>query len=405
MHALVLIIDGLGDLPVTALGKRTPLEAAATPNLDRLANAGSCGLVDPIGGGELPSTNSGAGMLLGLAPEQAGWLQRGPVEAAGLGLPMRDGDVALRANFATLAGGADNCVVLDRRAGRIRQGAAELAAGFADVDLGHGVSAALHPTEQHRAALVLSGPGLDADITDTDPGDVALPVPLLPSRGRHPGAEFTAGRLNAFIRLAHEQLKDHAINRERAVRGLPPANGLITRGAGLVRRFDNHIVRAGLRAAVVTGCNTVRGLGRLFGFATPADPRFTGDIDTDLDAKLRTALDALPAHDLVFVHIKAPDVCAHDRQPGLKRDFLERLDTALSVVVGHELLLAVAADHTTDSNTGFHTADPVPALICSAQATAVADGGGFSERACRNGSMPRQTGAEFIRRVLARMHP
>ena len=124
----LLIIDGLGDLPVPELDGKTPLEAAYTPVLDRLASGGLYGLVDPIIPGEIPNTHSGAGMLLGLLPEQAGRLKRGPVEASGAGRVLKAGEIAIRANFATLETRDEALWVTDRRAGRITAGTDELAA-------------------------------------------------------------------------------------------------------------------------------------------------------------------------------------------------------------------------------------------------------------------------------------
>lgn len=400
MKTVLLIIDGLGDLPVGSLGGRTPLEAAATPNLDRLAGAGNYGLVDPIRPGEVPNTHSGAGVLLGMFPGQAGQLFRGPVEAAGLGLELQPGDVALRSNFATLESLADGFQVLDRRAGRIDAGTQELSALFDHMDLGDGISVSLTPTEQHRGVLVLSGPGLDVAISDTDPGDRALPAKLPECRALQPGAEFTAGLLNRFTRIAHERLSGHPVNRDRAARGELPANGIIVRGAGLVAEMKNLVLEQGLSACVVSGCNTVSGLGRILGFDVVNDERFTADLDTNLDAKFSAAIGQLARHDLAYVHIKAPDLCAHDRQPLAKRDFLERLDTALSPLLEQELLVAVAADHTTDSNTGLHTADPVPALTCFTGNFLPGKPVKFGESACRAGNLARQGSHQFLKHVI-----
>ena len=107
-RCVVLILDGLGDRPIPALGGRTPLEAARTPRLDRLAATGRCGLVDPVEEGRVPNTHTGVGVLFGLRPEQRGLLHRGPIEAAGAGIRLQPGDIAFRANLA----------MLERRAGR-----------------------------------------------------------------------------------------------------------------------------------------------------------------------------------------------------------------------------------------------------------------------------------------------
>ena len=140
-RCVVLILDGLGDRPVASLGGLTPLEAASTPNLDRMASRGRFGLVDPVAAGEIPNTHSGVGLMLGLKPEQRGQLKRGPIEAAGAGLTLQRGDMAMRANLATLEDRGGRLYVTDRRAGRVTADAAGFAAVLADIDLGDRIHA------------------------------------------------------------------------------------------------------------------------------------------------------------------------------------------------------------------------------------------------------------------------
>lgn len=403
--AVMLVIDGLGDLPVPALDGRTPLEAARTPNLDRLASAGRHGLSDPLERGRIPNTDSGVGLLFGLAPEQADCLRRGPVEAAGAGRPLRPGEIAVRANFATLEPQPQGVVVRDRRAGRISQGTDELAAVLDGVRLGGGVTASFIPTDQHRGVLILSGPDLDPEISDTDPGDSTTPALLRDCEPLRPTATASAARINEFVAEARRRLPGHPVNRVREAAGQPVANGVITRGAGAWFQPDNVLVSRGLRAATVAGCTTVRGLSRLLGWETLVQPSFTASLDTDLDGKVALALRALDGHDIVYLHVKGPDICAHDRQPLAKRDFLERLDRAIAPLAEAGVIVALSSDHTTDSNTGAHTADPVPTLIFD-PAEAAADSAAavnFSEAACRVGTLPRMRGAEFLACVLDRL--
>ncbi len=402
---VLLIVDGLGDLPSTQLGGRTPLEAAETPNLNQLAAAGSYGLLDPVVPGEIPNTHSGSGMLFGVFPDDIDRMTRGPVEASGAGRELRRDDIALRANFATVEEQGDGLLVIDRRAGRIDSGTGELAATLAEVDLGDGVSGFLQSTDQHRCVLVLAGPGLDAAVSDTDPGDSGLPAMVQLCRPLQPGAEKTAGKINRFVEEAHRRLALHPVNAKRKKQGLLPANAVITRGAGAVFNLDNVLRKRGVSTAVVAGCNTVIGLARILGFEAVTDSRFTADPGTDLNAKIKAVLDALKNNDMVFLHVKAPDLFSHDRDPAAKRDFLERLDEALVILKHAGVMVALAADHTTDSNSGAHTADPVPALLFDPwrngheEHTSI----NFGEKACRNGNMPRQSSHEFLLRLIDKM--
>lgn len=397
---VLFIIDGLGDLPTSELGGKTPLEAAATPVLDFLAGSGSCGLVDPIKSGTVPNTHSGTGMLMGLLTEQADRLSRGPVEAAGAGRVLANGDIAARANFATMERCENGFLVTDRRAGRITSGADQLAASLADVDLGDNIRACLLSTDQHRGVLILSGPGLSSAISDTDPGSSAMPAKLKTCRPLKPDADLAAAKINCFIDEANRRLADHPVNIARIKNGKLPANGILTRGAGSQFELDNTLRRLGVKAAVISGCNTVLGLGRMFGFEAITDARFTADANTDLHAKIAAAISALENHDLAFVHVKAPDIFSHDLHPRAKRDFLQRLDGVLEPLLETGAVIALGADHTTDSNTGYHTADPVPALVWQPESGQSEGQLKFGETECKGGNMERQLSSEFLSRVL-----
>lgn len=401
--SVLVIVDGLGDLPIAALGDKTPLEAAETPVLDHLAGHGRYGLVDPIKAGKVPNTHSGTGLLMGVLPRQAGHLSRGPVEAAGAGRTLKPGEIAFRANFASMERRHGDLWVTDRRAGRVTDGTDELASVLKDIDLGDGVFGSLFSTDQHRGVLVLSGNGLDTAVKDSDPGSCSLPVALEMCRPKKPAAELTASKVDRFIDEAFQRLVQHPVNLSRLNRGKLPANGILTRGAGAHLELDSLMERFGISAAVITGCNTVRGLGRLLNFEALVDHRFTADEHTDLNAKVSAALNALEYHDMVFMHVKATDIFSHDCKPLHKRDFLEKLDRALEPLMNTRHVIAVGADHTTDSNTGFHTADPVPALICSPGSETSGPPVRFGENQCRRGNMDRQTNSEFFSEVLREM--
>ena len=404
---VVLILDGLGDLPVASLGGRTPLEAASTPNLDRFAAAGSYGLVDPVAEGVVPNTHTGVGLLFGLNPKQRGLLKRGPVEAAGAGLQLNAGDIAFRANFATLEKRDGDFFVVDRRAGRVSRDSAEFARVVAELDLGEDVIARFHPTDQHRGALVFSGPGLHPELNDTDPGDGPMPALLRTCVAGDTHSRFAASKVNRFIKKAHQRLVDHPLNEKRREQGKLPVTGVITRGAGGWFELDSMLDARGVRATLVAGCNTVAGLGRIFGMMTVNSASFTAGVDTDLRGKLEAACDALRHQSLVYVHIKAPDLFAHDLQPEGKKVFLEKLDRLLPILEESGAAIAVAADHSTDSNLGAHTADPGPTLFYAPsekdrdEGRAAGEKIHFGERACRAGNRSRGTGHEFLMEIVS----
>lgn len=398
---LMVIVDGLGDLPIPSLGGQTPLEAAATPVLDAWVAEGQCGLVDPVEPGITVETHAGTGTLFGMRPDEVASLARGPIEAAGAGLELRPEDIALRCNFASVVHDAGVFVIRDRRAGRILEGTADLATAVNAIPATDSITTFLAPLGQHRAVLRLSGQGLSAAITDTDPGGGGpQSIQWSMASDASEAAERTAAALNRFLQRSHTVLAEHPVNQERARQGLAPASGLLTRGAGRVQPVESLVVRLGLRGAVVAGDRTVLGLGTLLGFTPVVEPMFTALPDTDLDAKLAAAREALRTHDIVWLHAKGSDIAAHDRSPEKKRDYLERLDAALVAFEADDLAVAVAADHTTDSNTGRHTSDPVPALIRvpGGRSDHIAT---FGERACMRGGLGRLRSSEFLRVLLS----
>ena len=390
---LMIILDGVGDRPARELDGCTPLEAAATPNLDRLATAGLVGLVDPLYPGVAVGTEVGMGVLFGLSPPDE-LLPRGLLEAAGVGLDIHPGDIGFRCNFATVGGDGEDpfhLTLRDRRAGRIDEGTAELAAAIEGADLGDGVTARLVPAAQFRAALRLRGPGLSPRVTDVDPGGGRLHLGLLPCRpldATDTAADHTATVVNRLVALAYERLRDHPVNQRRRALGLPEANVLLPRGAGGAQMSRGLLARFGVRAAVVSGDATVLGLGKALDMTIVTDRRFTADAATDLAAKVAATEAALAGHDLVFMHIKGGDILSHDHHAEQKRDLFSQVDTMLAPLLREDLVIAVTGDHATPCSLGFHSGDPVPTILCGPGGRV--DGQErYGERACMAGGLGR----------------
>ncbi len=402
---MVVIIDGLGDRPSIELNRMTPLQAATTPALDRLASEGQCGLVDPLMPGMPVETHTGVGILLGMTPADGVVLSRGPVEAAGIGLNMKYGDVLMRANLATIEPVDYGFRIVDRRAGRITEDTTEFCDSCMNVDLGDGISAKLFPATHHRVVLRLRGQGLSEQISDTDPGSRHVERGVLRSRPMNPSdpaSEFTAQLLNRFTSLAVERLSEHPTNKERKKAGKLPVTGVICRGAGVYKSTTNILTSLGLNVAVVAGEKTIVGLGRMFDFDTISDPSFTSLPDTDVDAKFEKALELLKEKDLVYVHIKGTDIVSHDCNPELKKVFIERIDQAISRLQLEDILIGICADHSSDSTRGVHSGDPVPVILRDP------DGRRdrvqhFNEFDCSEGSLQRLTGQGWLTCLLDAM--
>ncbi|WP_270420417.1 2,3-bisphosphoglycerate-independent phosphoglycerate mutase [Acidaminococcus massiliensis] len=361
---LLMIADGLGDRPCEELGWKTPLEAARKENLDRIASWGSSGIMDLWQCGTPVGTDLGHMILFGYGlPDYPG---RGPIEAFGEGLELQPGDIALRANFATCRDG----LVADRRAGRIRQGTRELAAALDGMQV-EDVQVLFKEATEHRAVMVLRGPGLSSAVTDADPKKEGLPIRPVRPRDGSPEAERTARILDRVLVRCQEILSQHPLNRKREAAGLLPANAILTRGAGQMPKLEKTVEKYHLKAACVAAESTVLGAARLAGFDIYTDPeRMTGNLDTDIDRKVELAVKALADHDFVVLHMKAPDLMGHDGDPRGKVRAIERYDAMAGKVLeeipkltGFNLILALAADHSTPCERREHSGDPVPIVV------------------------------------------
>lgn len=403
---LIIILDGLGDRGIPSFGGKTPLEVASTPNMDSLASAGQSGLVDPLFPGMPVGTHTGFCPLFGLSQKLAIELARGPIEASGVGLNDNDQALYFRCNFATLKKKGERFKILDRRAGRINEHTELLAKAIGEVDLGEGITATLHPATQHRIVLQLEGAGLSHNISNTDSGDQYQTKGLLTCQANTPSdsnAERTARAINRLIDVVYEKLDSHPVNQNRIQNGLPPANGIICRSPGKLPKVKSLLRYLKLKAAVVSGERTVLGLGKLLGYQLYENQRFTGTKETDLKAKVEATISALAKHDLVYLHIKATDIASHDMDPIGKCEILSKIDDAIAPLISDELVIGITADHSTDSNTGRHTGDPVPSLIYN-PCGRVDICKEFSESASASGGLGRINSLGFLLTLLDQMN-
>ncbi len=358
---LLVVCDGVSDRPVKQFENETPLQAARKPAMDAIARNGISGIMDVIAPGVVPGSDTAHLALLGYDPYKV-YTGRGPIEAAGAGIALRKGDVAFRCNFAT---SGDGQTVTDRRAGRIRSGTAELAKALTGMKLDD-VEVIFKEGSEHRAVLVLRGPGLDHRVSEVDPhseGAILRSEPLVPS------AEKTARLLNEFVRVSHEVLSDHRVNRDREREGLPKADIVLPRGAGSVGDIKPMSDRFGLSCAGVAGVTLVKGLCRMVGMEVADVPGATGGLDTDYMAKAEAALQSLETHDFVLLNVKAPDIAGHDGDFRLKVQVVESIDMMLGRILKdlHEdVVVALTADHSTPISVRDHSADPVPVTVSGA---------------------------------------
>jgi 2,3-bisphosphoglycerate-independent phosphoglycerate mutase len=359
-----LVLDGLGGLPHEQTGL-TELEAAKTPNLDRLAKQSALGLSTPVSPGISPGSGPGHLALFGYDPIRYN-IGRGVLSALGVDFHLEHGDLAARLNFATLDAQRN---VVDRRAGRPSDEVnARLVAMLREnVSQVGGVDVYWESEKEHRVVLIMRGAGLSAELTDTDPQQTG--VPALPLAATAPEGERTVRVVDMVLERAHEVLA-----------GEPVANGLLARGFATFERYPSMEERYGLRSVCIARYPMYRGVSRLLGMdiAEPAESD-AGSIDV-LAEQLRE-------HDFAFVHFKYIDSRGEDGDFDAKVAAIEAVDGLIPGVEALEpAVILVTGDHSTPSRLRAHSWHPVPVLIASAWCRPV-DVDGFGERACLRGEL------------------
>ncbi len=379
---LFIVLDGLGDEPIPEFNGHTPLMSAQTPFMDGLAEQGVLGLAETKFQGALPTSEEGHLSLFGYDPEKLA-IRRGLFTARGAGIEVQPGDVALRANFAYVKNGK----AVDRRAGRITD-TKDLISSLNEIDL-PGVEFIIKSAKEHRLGIVIRGSNLSPQISDSDPWYSNLDEKIRQVRplDNSPEAEKTAEILNKFIEKAHQVLKSHSQNKQRAADGLPPANYVITRGASSIDELKSFQEKYGLEAACIAGKFLYQQVAKLIGMELIKVEGATGLPDTNLAGKFQASLNALKTKDFVFLHIKATDSLAEDGSFLQKRDFIERVDREMQVV-DHpsDTFIVITSDHSTCSLLKRHCAKPCPVLIWGGESDKTRK---FSEKECRKGQLGR----------------
>ena len=389
---LLLVCDGLGDRPSPELGGRTPLQAAAKPNIDALARKAMHGLIYTLSPGVVPGSDTSHLSLLGYEP-QGFYTGRGPFEALGAGMKLNRGDIAFRCNFATVDA---HGIVIDRRAGRIREPeTAELASLVSDMRI-DGAHVRFRESTEHRCVLVIGGKGLGAEVSDTDPGATGMSLQL--SKGKDAASAKTARILNKFTEIAHASFTESTVNRERAARGLPPANAVAARSGGIYPSIEPFCEKHGLTFGAVAAEGLIKGLCAALGGEVVTPPGATAGMDTDLRAKGRAALAMLNEKDFVLVHVKPTDIAGHDGNARGKVDILQKVDAMVGEIMnsaGDNTVFAITGDHSTPVSAKEHTCDPVPVMIYAAGLRS--DGiSSFDEISSSTGSLTWLRGIELM---------
>jgi 2,3-bisphosphoglycerate-independent phosphoglycerate mutase len=385
--AILLVCDGLGDRP--SVEGTTPLQAAYTPNLDELSASGINGLMDVIAPGIVPGSDTAHLALFGYNPYQY-YPGRGVFEALGADMALHKGDVAFRANFATVD---ENMRVIDRRAGR--KGSEELADVLNGLEI-DGITISLKNTTQHRCAMVMKGEQLSRDVSDVDTHVAGDFVQECKPLHDDEAERKTAAIVNKFVKKSYELLNDHAVNAERREKGELPANIILLRGAGSYESITSLKERFGFSAACVAGASLYKGVANYLGMDILPVVGATGKSDTNLKNKAEAALHALKEHDFVFIHVKDADNSGHDGSFEGKKTIIERVDEELVArIKDADAYIAVTGDHTTPVSLKRHASDPVPVVI-NGEGVRTDDIKEFNEISAASGGLNRIRGVDLM---------
>ncbi|MBW1896857.1 MAG: 2,3-bisphosphoglycerate-independent phosphoglycerate mutase [Deltaproteobacteria bacterium] len=366
MKIILVLLDGLGDRSYAVLDDRTPLQAAHTPNLDRLASLGSNGLFHASLVGECLPSEIAHYILFGY--DRKNFPGRGLFEAVGEGLVFDDEDVLSLAHLACVTWEEEIPILAEKRPVMDTE---ELEALFEAIRSfqAHGIHFRLEQTRRNDGILVLSGEA-SPYVSDSDPMTVGRPMAKIQpiENNLEPDlAGHTAKALNQYLTHCHNVLTDHDVNRRRLDQGLSPANFLATQRCGRRIEQEPFDQKWGMAGALIASGSVYGGLAREIGL-TFVRTNDTEEPDADLRERINTALSD-DSHDFVHVHTKVPDEAAHTGKPENKEAAISALDRGLdelleAVEKRDDLLVVVTADHSTPSiSTLIHSGEPVPFTI------------------------------------------
>jgi 2,3-bisphosphoglycerate-independent phosphoglycerate mutase len=366
MKYVIIVGDGMADYPVESLGGRTPLMVALKPAMDQIARQGRNGRFCTIPD-NYPTGSAVANLaILGYDSRRIfdGGEGRGVLEAASLGVSLETEDLALRVNLISL----ENGTIRSHSAGNITTQEAQVLIRDAQCHF-RNWNLRLYPGLGYRHLLVLPK-GQDALECFPPHNYLGQPFRPLMVKAQQPAAIPTADLLNRLTLESQPFLQAHPINTLRQEAGKLPANSLWPWAPGKRPTMETVQQRFGLTGAVITAVDLIKGMAIYAGMDVIPVEGATGFYDTNYEGKADAALDALPSHDLVYVHVEAPDEAGHERNLDLKIRCIEDLDRRLIRRIleglrerGIRAVVAVLPDHPTPIVHGAHTRDPVPVAV------------------------------------------
>ena len=380
VHMIYVLLDGVGDLPHPDLDGKTPLEAANTPTIDKIARNGAIGEVISVGKGIAPESDIAVFNMLGYKFDHADYAGRGVIEAIGIGIDFKDGDLALRGNFSTLD---ENEIIIDRRAGRhIEKDDAVGVAKEIEEKIQFsvpGTSVVVSPTIGHRVTVRIRNDSqkLSSKIANTDPaysnvggmgvaknvGDnlkVEKCVPLEETED----AKTTAEIINEFSEKSIKILKDSSINKKRTEEKKKTLSCILLRDAG--NKYPDVVTineKYSMNFSCIVDMPVELGISEVLKMKA-----FEAGGLTDYEEKARVAAKAMETQNAIYVHLKGPDEFGHDGDAIGKMKNIEEIDqrffkTLVENIDSSKVAIVISADHSTPCINKGHSDDPVPVLV------------------------------------------
>jgi 2,3-bisphosphoglycerate-independent phosphoglycerate mutase len=413
---IYVLLDGVGDLPHPDLKNTTPLDYANTPNLDKMTRNGVMGEVISVGKGIAPESDIAVFNMLGYKFQHSEYAGRGVIEAIGTGIDFKDGDLALRGNFATLD---DSGIIVDRRAGRKieKEDALEVSKEiekkikFSEP----GATVVVAPTIGHRVVVRIrcEGKQLSSEISNTDPaysrvdgmgiakavGDYLKIERCLPLN-QLPNSELTAKLVNEFTEQSLMILRNSETNKRRKSQGKKLLNSILLRDAG------NHYPKVvpindlySMKFSCIVDMPVEIGISEVLKMRT-----FSAGGLTDYEEKARVAAKAMETENAIYVHLKGPDEFGHDGDAIGKMKNIEEIDrrffgTLLENIDTSKVAIVVSADHSTPCINKGHSDDPVPVLV-SGDMVKKDNSTRYTEKNAKIGSVGLLEGAQVVKTAI-----
>jgi len=407
MKGVLIIIDGMGDLPSSLFNGKTPLEEAYTPNLDFLATRGEMGYMYPVKPGFVPESDEAIVSIFGNDLISS---TRGQLEARGANIKLVRGDLALRVNFATIDSLKQGNII-DRRAGRTLTTAEAISlAKEINSKIKLPFQFIFKPTIQHRAVLVFRG-GFSDNVSGNaltyshgkthSIGKIFLCRPLDDDEN----SQYTANVINEFLEKAYEILDKHPINKERMKKGLLPANYLLVRNPGIeepkIKPYKKWISVAYMPLEI--GFSKQSGM-KVFSFDYPKLKKLDvyANLYEGLAKACKFSIKILKRNykkaDYAYIHLKETDIPGHDNKPLEKKTMLEYIDKTLfnflrKFAPPNHIKVLVTADHSTPCKIKNHSSDPVPVLLYNGSPPKEKK---FCEKEARKGKLGRILGRDLL---------